>query len=225
MSAVSQLRIDNQAHHKSRTAAIDNHPSIFTDIYQEDVNIAIWKRELSNDVKADVKDLLKNRGNYREALIATPQNTHAQLVELGDEFRSAHALCEDIAELVDMFCLLNDQKQAGLRLAVLDDVMCPRFHTDKVPCRLICTYHGVTTEWLPHNKADRSKLGRGNDGLADDKSGIYQSEDDINQLEIGDVAMLKGEIWPGNENAGLIHRSPKVPDGHKRLLLTLDFCD
>ena len=60
-------------------------------------------------------------------------------------------------------------------------------------------------------------------GLTDDKSGLYQSEQDINQIAAGDVAMLKGELWQGNENAGLVHRSPQVQTGETRLLLTLDF--
>ena len=45
----------------------------------------------------------------------------------------------------------------------------------------------------------------------------------INKMTVGDVALLKGELWEGNEHAGLVHRSPLVPEGEKRLLLTLDF--
>ncbi|WP_428354217.1 DUF1826 domain-containing protein [Methyloprofundus sp.] len=36
-------------------------------------------------------------------------------------------------------------------------------------------------------------------------------------------ALLKGERWEGNENAGLVHRSPAINEGERRLLLTLDF--
>jgi len=35
--------------------------------------------------------------------------------------------------------------------------------------------------------------------------------------------LLKGTLWDGNENMGLVHRSPVVPDNEKRLVLTLDF--
>jgi hypothetical protein len=34
---------------------------------------------------------------------------------------------------------------------------------------------------------------------------------------------LKGERWEGNENAGLVHRSPVLLSGERRLILTLDF--
>ena len=133
------------------------------------------------------------------------------------------ALSDNIAEVVDMFCYLFELKRAGIRLMALDKAMCPKFHVDRVPCRLICTYQGKGTEWLPHSSVDRSKLGRGACGLADDESGLYQDSKQINQLSKGDVALLKGENWFGNENAGLVHRSPTLLSGDSRLLLTLDF--
>ncbi|WP_297291060.1 DUF1826 domain-containing protein [Oceanicoccus sp.] len=33
---------------------------------------------------------------------------------------------------------------------------------------------------------------------------------------------MKGELWEGNEGAGLVHRSPSLSAGERRLLLTLD---
>lgn len=31
------------------------------------------------------------------------------------------------------------------------------------------------------------------------------------------------ELWQGNQNGGLVHRSPVLPSGERRLLLKLDF--
>ena len=101
--------------------------------------------------------------------------------------------------------------------------MCPRFHVDKIPCRLITTYHGVATDWLLHDVIDRGKLGAGNQGKPDEQSGLFNSLSDINRLKKGDVALLKGEGWYNNNGAGLVHRSPPVAEGERRLLLTLDF--
>ncbi len=207
---------------KSRKAAISDHPSIFADIYQDDVNIAIWQRDLSDDIKACAKSLLRSHSLFEEKLIVTPDNAYLKLLNTESKLKNFDAFCLDIAELVNMFCLLHDLEKAGLRLAMLDTAMCPRFHVDRVLCRLICTYHGTATEWLMHDKVDRRKLGGGNNGQADEKSGHFANEKDINHLMTGDVAMLKGELWRGNNNAGLVHRSPDVPKGEKRLLLTLD---
>jgi hypothetical protein len=59
--------------------------------------------------------------------------------------------------------------------------------------------------------------------LPDSESGLYQRKSDIQQLNCGDVALIKGTRWEGNENAGLVHRSPELIANEKRLVLTLDF--
>ena len=45
----------------------------------------------------------------------------------------------------------------------------------------------------------------------------------IQHLSEGDIALLKGDEWEGNEGFGVIHRSPSLNDNETRLLLTLDF--
>ena len=223
MSFAANITTDTQRYFKYRKAAICNHPSIFTDIFEDDTNIAIWQRNLSANIENCVEKLLESHSNYRSSLVANPDNIFNKLIETESELGNAEALCKNISELVEMFCILFDLKQVGLRLTVLDHAMCPRFHVDRVPCRLVCTYHGASTEWLPHDLVDRSKLGSGNNGLADEESGLFQSLTDINQLKVGDVAILKGELWEGNAGTGLVHRSPQVNTGKHRLLLTLDF--
>ena len=67
--------------------------------------------------------------------------------------------------------------------------------------------------------------GIGNQGKPDEESGIMNSDKDIKYLNQGDVALLKGEAWKGNEGSGLIHRSPTLDSNSRRLLLTIDFID
>ena len=125
-----------------------------------------------------------------------------------------------------MFCYLFNLKRVGFRLSVLDRAMCPRFHVDMVPCRLITTYQGIATEWIEHCQVNRSKLGAASHGKTDDESGVYSKNSDIQKLKVGHVALLKGEGWNNNSGGGLVHRSPDVKnDKDKRLLLTLDFGD
>lgn len=198
---------------------------VLTDIYQEHTNIAIWQRSLAHALIEAANSILDTNPTLQASLVVTPQEANAAVVKaLGPTPRAA-TLSEDIAQLVDMFCCLFDLNRAGLRLTALDRAMCPRFHVDRVPCRLVTTYQGVATEWLPHQAADRSKLGIGNQGKPDEQSGLFNSATDIQQLCCGDVALLKGESWEGNQGAGLIHRSPQLLGETRRLLLTLDFMD
>ena len=122
-----------------------------------------------------------------------------------------------------MFGCLFELNMIGLRIATLTNAMCPRFHVDRIPCRLITTYLGTGTDWLPHQSVNHSKLGAGNGGLSDEESGLYPSENHIKTLLPGDVALLKGELWEGNEGAGMVHRSPSMNLDEHRLLLSFDF--
>lgn len=196
-------------------------PTVLSDIYQENINIAIWERDRADTLKYSVKEFLELNPTFQKEMFLTPSDA---LSHLNESFNNKMPeVSEDIAELVDMFCYLFELKQAGVRLKVLDKAMCPKFHVDKVPCRLVTTYQGVATEWLPHEVVDQTKLGWACDGLPDNESGLYQNESDIQQLHCGDVALLKGTLWEGNENAGLVHRSPELIANEKRLILTLDF--
>ena len=76
---------------------------------------------------------------------------------------------------------------------------------------------------MAHESVDRKKLGLSSAEKSDQESGLYQTERDIQELARGEVALMKGEKWPGNKGAGLVHRSPAVAAGESRLLLTLDF--
>jgi len=207
---------------KLRHAAYGSESSVLTDIYLEQTNIVIWRRELSESLKGSVANLLESKPNFQVSTTVTPEGA---LTSLSDAVADSHQieLYENIAELVAMFCCLFELKRVGLRLTALDRAMCPKFHVDNVPCRLITTYQGAATEWLAHQSVNRSKLGIGSNGKPDHESGLYQHQRDIRQLNCGDVGLLKGELWEGNENAGLVHRSPALSGGERRLLLTLDF--
>ena len=196
---------------------------VFTNIYQDDCNIAVWQRNLSTQLQQDVEEYLGANTGLLASMVVSPENAASAIHKTLGGSKLTAALSENIAELVDVFCCLFELERVGLRLTALDGAMCPRFHVDRVPTRLVTTFQGIATEWLPHDVVDRSKLGLGSEGKPDDESGIFSTKEDIKQLTSGDVALLKGEGWEGNEGAGLVHRSPLLAMGEKRLLLTLDF--
>jgi hypothetical protein len=196
---------------------------VLTNIYKKEINIVTWKREPSSELTSAVNDFLNNNKTKAAVLAVTPENTNEVLCNTFGDSETMMPLRNDIALLVDMFCCLFELKGAGLRVTILEQAMCPRFHFDRIPCRLVTTYQGAGTQWLQNDVIDRSKLGAGNQGKSDEQSGLFKQLSDINQLTQGDVALLKGEHWFENEGAGLVHRSPPVIAGERRLLLTLDF--
>jgi len=199
--------------------------SATSEIHQEEVNMSIWRRKLNSNVEEVAKHIVKTKPYLQLSEVVRPIDVNDILSsEIGSNEHTSD-FREDVSELVNMFCHHFNLKQVSFRLKVLDNTMCPRFHVDRVPCRLITTYLGIATEWLPHHLVDRSKLGQAGHGKLDEETGIYKKQQDVKQLETGHVGLLKGESWSGNEGAGLVHRSPKLGNGSQRLLLTLDFVD
>lgn len=213
------------------TAAVDvmkpqmmgSHPTSLTDIYQPENNIAVWKRTHSKDLIDNITHMLSDDRPLALVQSVTPYDVEEWIHNKLGEYACADALSKDIALIVDMFCCLFDVKKVGLRLTSIDRPMCPKFHVDRIPCRLVTTYVGSATEWLENEGLDRSKLGAGSCGQPDHLSGLFNRDTNIQQIQPGDVALLKGSGWEGNENGGLVHRSPSHTSNLRRLLLTLDF--
>ncbi|HBD12718.1 MAG TPA: DUF1826 domain-containing protein [Porticoccaceae bacterium] len=207
---------------ESRRSVYAKTPEALTDIYQSDIGMAVWKRQLRPSLISECEKLVAETA-FPAYRVVLPEPKFKHLEDTFPRLVEFPLLRADIQLLAEMFCCLFELQAVGLRLTPLTTAMCPKFHVDRVPCRLITSYCGGGTQWLPHHHVNRDKLGAGSGGLSDADSGLYPSEDAIQTLGVGDIALLKGEQWEGNEGAGLVHRSPMVEAGQKRVLLTLDF--
>ena len=213
--------ITNERELVARRAAFGPDLSILSEIYQPEVNLSVWNREVDPALEGEADALVASYPSFQKSLGMRADEAPAALQNFFPK-QNYDGLRADIAWLIDAFSYLFDLREVGLRLAVLDNAMCPKFHVDKVPCRLITTYTGVATEWLPHDRVNRRFLGPNSPSIVGSQPGICESGD-IEILETGAVALLKGESWDGNEGCGLVHRSPSIAEGRKRLLLTIDF--
>ena len=119
-----------------------------------------------------------------------------------------------ISESSEMLGELLGCNQVGVRLATLRSPMCPLFHVDKIPCRLLITLCGEGTEWISNHDVDWDTFSD-----ASNKNIPIKNNKNIQQIEVGQWSLLKGAAW-NNKYEGLVHRSPHE-DRH-RLLLSLD---
>ena len=220
MIIANQQNINTKKHY-----SISNDISKISNIFNREINISIWKRNLnSNILHASEILLIKNSDLQFSELV----NKNFSIDFLVDKIGADEKLIsfyEDIQYLTKLFCELFDIKDAWLRIDAIDKPMCPRFHADHLKCRLVTTYYGPGTQWLPNSLVNRNKLGHGNNGLADDISGLFSKKSDIENLDVGDIGLLKGEAWVNNEGLGLVHRSPHTDSNYKRLYVTIDFGD
>jgi len=195
-------------------------PETLTRILEDQTNLAVWQRQLPVHIADFAQLVLSLNEPLAESLCLELPDEDAEpdLAGLAAGLRDLQGFegfMSDLKWLISAFACLLGARRIGVRLRVLDKAMCPRFHVDHVPVRLITTYAGIGSQWLEEGAMDRLQLGQ-----ADAEP---QGAASIRQLNSGDVALLKGEKWHGNEGFGLIHRSPQPAPGERRLLLTLDW--
>ena len=138
---------------KSRKVVTGKQPIVLADIYEECTNLIVWQRQLPKELVAGVNDLTVSRRDRNFSVVLKPSDARSVMHEEIDN-PGFGDFVDDVAELIDMFCYLFGLDEVGLRLRVLHQSMCPKFHVDHVPCRLVTTYWGVATEWLAHESLD-----------------------------------------------------------------------
>lgn len=193
---------------------------VLTEVLHDDVNLAVWQRRLPAQIEDFATALLAQGEPLAHAMTLELPRADSEpsldgLLARYADLPGQAAFLADVAWLVRAYACLLDARRIGLRLRALEQAMCPRFHVDHVPLRLISSYAGVGSQWLEEGVMARGRLGQ--------VSAEPQDAALIQQLQAGHVALAKGEKWQGNEGRGLIHRSPQPPAGERRLLLTLDW--
>jgi hypothetical protein len=116
---------------------------------------------------------------------------------------------EDMADVCKTFCELEKMETVSFQLGT--QRACRRYHIDNVPKRMLVTYAGKGTEWLPDEAADREAFlsGEPNEKIIKDPSALQF----INQW---DVAVFRG----GPE--GVLHRTPDAALNGPSILMKLD---
>lgn len=187
-------------------------PEVLLDILRPEANLVVWHRDLDPALAARLRALAE--AAPFTALAEGEPDTAVEALAEQLPLAAPVDLLLDIRSLAVVFGRLADTDGAVcIRLEAIDDEGCHRWHADAVGLRLLCTYHGAGTEWLP--LAGGAQAARGLDPQAPPCERA--------QVATGAVAILKGEGHPGNAGSGCIHRSPPAsPGAGARLLLCLD---
>ncbi|RUR37793.1 DUF1826 domain-containing protein [Vreelandella populi] len=209
----------------SSTALLPLHAALGTDIsvlpriFEDAINIAVMQRRLPADVALSAKAQYQIERPWQFSWLGAPdERLVAELKRRAPQPEAADALIDDIVSVAQAVAYLFDTQTVGIRLRVLTEAMCPRFHCDNLPVRLVTTYLGPDSEWLPEEAVNRDGLGAPHP----DRPEIVLNPDAVQMLKAGDIALIKGSGWEGSEHSALVHRSPSLSPGQKRLLLTID---
>lgn len=115
----------------------------------------------------------------------------------------------DMAEVTKLFCAI--EKSNVIQFWVGTNRGCSRYHIDNVPRRLLVTYQGKGTEWLPDEAADRRAYTKGEPNEA-----IVKNLSSRKYIDEWDVAVFRGGT------GGLLHRTPDEALNSPSVLMRLD---
>lgn len=183
-------------------------------IERPEVSVLVLQRMLTPQLRDDAERLSRCAGFQMRAVV-TPNPRGKQA--LAARLTEYPYLAADLGVWVEVLADLVECSVVGLRLARLESAMCPRLHVDYVSVRVVSTYTGSATRLVESADVDRSRLGQPGHDESVLRQGAF-----VHAADSGDIVLLKGERWPGNEGRGAVHRSPAASPTRPRLVLTLD---
>lgn len=116
---------------------------------------------------------------------------------------------EDMAQVCSTFCDTQGSDAVGFWLG--SQRGCQRYHVDNVPMRLLVTYAGKGTEWLPDEAADRTAFANG-----EPNERIVKNPEAKQFMNAWDVSVFRGGP------KGLLHRTPDDALTGPSILMRLD---
>ncbi len=188
-------------------------------IHNPDVNLVILRREVPQQLKDFVDQEVVSLSLNKKIEGHSQELALAALLEDVPQGPGYDLLLTDLKYQMELLSGILGRRHMTVRFQSTNKTLCPAFHADKVHVRLICCYHTPATQWLENDQIDRTKLSPHNGGLPDESSGLLLPGAQIRQMNPYDVALMKGDSWPGNQGRGLVHRSPALCGSNARRLL------
>ena len=198
MTFVEKIDLDNILNTSKTksylTISERNAPMGFNDFFKKiiykpfNINGNVFKKSSVNDIK----DILE------EKISVSAKNSIHYNYWINDMAKMSSIFC-DIMGSIDISFSLGTSRG------------CSRYHIDNVPMRLLVTYYGQGTEWLPIDNADYGAYSKGKDNeniLKDPKKRMY--------LKPWHISIFKG----GSD--GILHRTPDSALKSPSLLMRLD---
>lgn len=125
-------------------------------------------------------------------------------------------IIEDIISRTDEMFAFTGELILKVRLDRVNGAMCTRFHQDAVGVRMLCTYKGLGTEWVPNDAVREDEM---NQGLPNEQ--VVPDRSMTQHLPRFAVGYLKGSNAEDG-SFGIVHRSP---DFTPRMLLCVEPID
>jgi len=182
------------------------------------VNLVSWQRELPVGLEAQLVEWAHHFPAPYDAIVCMP-NCDLSAATRGLAEPARAWLTMDIAILIARLAHLADARRLRVSFGVVRTDQCPKFHVDYVRYRLVTTYLGPGTEWVPDEAVRREALDHPPDCPCDANKQIVRESSAIRHAVPGDVIVMKGALHPDLQ--GAVHRSPPIEGtGRVRVVLS-----
>lgn len=190
---------------------------VLPEIQSAAVNAVVWRRSIPESLAGYLAlEAARGFGDCEQA----GRPGQLQLAPLVARLAPSPVRAVFLDDLMRLSALLEGLVgRAGCKAALLHQrkIRCPKFHSDFVALRLLCTYVGAGTEIVAESAVNRWALQQQHACLDGANQAIVPRVEDILTVAAGDVVLLKGENWPGNRGRGAVHRSPEVDSRRGRI--------
>jgi hypothetical protein len=128
-------------------------------------------------------------------------------------------LMTDVALLLARFSHLANAPRLRVTFGAVRNDQCRKFHIDYVRYRMVTTYFGPGTEWVPDEYVSREALERSLHIPRNSNDEVVRLSSAVRRTQAGDVLVMKGARH--EHGRGAVHRSPPLAGtGLARLVLT-----
>jgi len=190
---------------------------------QGEVNLVSWHRELPVGLDAQLVEWAKRFPAQFDEIVAMPNyDLSAATRGLAEPARTW--LMTDVAVLIARLAHLADTRRLRVSFGAVRTDQCRKFHVDYVRYRLVTTYVGPGTEWVPDAAVRREALEHPPDCPCDANKEIVKDASAIRHAVPGEVIVMKGALHPNHR--GAVHRSPPIEGtGRVRVVLIASTVD
>jgi Protein of unknown function (DUF1826) len=150
------------------------------------------------------------------ATSASPRELDEAVLGLGEDAR--RWLAQDLAGLLAGLAQVAQTRHLRVWFGAVRSDQCRKFHVDNVRYRLVTTYVGPGTEWVPDTAVRREALDHPPSCPCDANQAIVRDSSAIRHAVPGEVLVMKGGRHP--HRRGAVHRSPPIEGtGQTRVVL------
>jgi Protein of unknown function (DUF1826) len=192
-------------------------------LVRDGVNLVSWHRELPEGLDRQLVAWAKRFPSRFDDVVSVPDfDLSAATRGLAQPAREW--LKRDIAMLLTRLADLANTHRLRVSFGAIRADQCRKFHVDYLRYRLVTTYVGPGTEWVPEDAVNREALDHPPECPCDANKEIVRDASAVRHAAPGEVIVMKGARHPNRR--GAVHRSPPIEStGQVRVVLIASTVD